>query len=159
MGRIYSTQTSGVTLDEDRDLFEVLAATGKPVKIHGWALHQISDVGDAAEEVVRIEVVRGVGAVTSGSGGSSPSVHPLDDADTAVGATVEANNTARMAAGSGTLETLEQFGWNIRIPWVHFYTPELRPRVNPGDRWTLAALAAALADAVTFGSTIWFEEI
>lgn len=159
MGRIYMVQTNGITLDEDRDLFEVLAGADVPVRIHGWSLVQTSDVGDAAEEVVRLETVRGVGAVTSGSGGTSPTVHPLDDQDGAADTVVEANNTTRMAVGSGTLETLEQFGWNIRIPWVHFYTPELRPRVDPDDRWTLGILAAALADAVTFSSTLWFEEI
>lgn len=159
MGRIYMIQTNGITLDEDRDLIEILAGTGVPVRVHGWSLLQTTDVGDAAEEVVRLEAVRGVGSVTSGSGGTSPTIHPLDDQDGAADATVEANNTTRMAVGSGTLETLEQFGWNIRIPWVHFYTPELRPRVNPGDRWTLGILAAALADAVTFSSTFWLEEI
>ena len=158
MGRMYCVQTNGITLDEDRDLFEVLASTGKPIRIHGWHLEQITDVGDAAEEIIRVETVRGVGAVTSGSGGSTPTAHPIDDPDIS-GPTVEANNTTRMVVGSGTLETLEQFAWNIRVPWTHFYTPETRPRVVPGDRWTLAALAAAMADAVTFGSTLWFEEV
>lgn len=159
MGRMFVTQTNGVTLDEDRDLWEILAGTGVPVIVHGWVCLQTSDVGDAAEEIVRLEEVRGVGTVTSGSGGSSPTVHPIDDQDAAADATVEANNTTRMAVGTGTLETLAQYGWNTRIPLTHYYTPETRPRVNPGDRWTLGILATAMADAVTFSSTIWFEEI
>lgn len=158
MGVLYSTQTSAVTLAEARDFYEVLAATAKPVLIHGWFLYQISDVGDAAEEIVRLDVVRGVGTVTSGSGGTSPSVHPINDNHAAVAATIEANNTTRMVVGTGTLETLESYGWNVRIPWFHLFTPELRPRVNPGDRWTLA-LPTAPTDALTFGSTLWLEEI
>ena len=158
MGRIYSAQVSGVSVTALQDFFEVLAATGKPVLIHGWSLFQTSDVGDAAEEVLRVETVRGAGAVTSGSGGTSPTIVQRDDADTAAGATVEANNTTRMATGSGSLEVLEQYGWNVRIPWVHYYTPEMRPRVVPGDRWTLALPAAPL-DGLTVGATIWFEEV
>jgi hypothetical protein len=159
MGRIYQIPVATITLDEDRDIIEILAATAKPVKVHGWHLFQTTDVGDAAEEVVQLEEVRGIGTVTSGSGGSSPTAAPLDDNDAALGATIEANNTTRLAVGTGTLETLGRFGWNIRIPWTHWYTPELRPRVNPGDRWTLGILAAALADAVTFGSHWWIEEL
>lgn len=159
MGRMYVVQTSGVTLDEDRDAYEVLAGTGKPIVIHGWVLEQITDVTDTEEEIVRVECVRGVGAVTSGSGGSSPTVHPISDPNTSFGGTVEANNTTRMVVGSGTLETMEQHAWNVRIPWVHYYTPETRPYIVPGDRWTLAVYGAAMADAVTFGSTLWLEEL
>lgn len=157
MPRRFSAQVNGVTVSALQDLFEILAATGKPLTILGWSLLQTSDLGDAAEEILRVEVVRGVGSVTSGSGGSTPSMHPVDDLDAAASATVEANNTTRMVVGSGTLETLEQYGWNVRIPWVHYYIPELRPRVRSGDRWTLA-LPAAPSDALTFSATLYWEE-
>lgn len=158
MGRMYQTMTAAVAVTTAIDIWEILAATAKPIRIHGWTLSQTTDVGDAAEEVLRINEVRGVGTVTSGSGGSSPTVHPLDDNDAACGATVEANNTTRMAAGTGTLETLSERGWNIRIPLEVIYTPEMRPRVNPGDRWTLGIVAAP-ADSVTISTSITFEEI
>lgn len=158
MGRMYQTMTAAVAVTTAIDVWEILAATAKPIRIHGWTLSQTTDVGDAAEEVLRINEVRGVGTVTSGSGGSSPTVHPLDDNDAAVGATVEANNTTRMAVGTGTLETLSERGWNIRIPMEVIYTPEMRPRVNPGDRWTLGIVAAP-ADSVTISTSITFEEI
>lgn len=157
MGRMYTTQTNGVTYNEARDFWEILAATAKPVYIHEWEIFQTSDVGDTQEEIIRIEEIRGVGSVTSGSGGSSPTVHPIDDNSAPVGATVEANNTTRMAVGTGTLETLGQYGWNVRIPLTKTYTPETRPRVNPGDRWTLGS--GAPADALTLSTRIVFEEV
>lgn len=157
MSRMYSVQTSAVTLAEARDVWEVLAAAVKPVIIHGWSIFQTSDVKDAEEEILRLTATRGVGSVTSGSGGAAGTIHPLDDADAAAGATVETNNTTQMLVGTGTLEILEQFAWNIRIPWVHYYTPETRPLVKPSDRWVLGITAPA--DAVTFGSTLWFEEL
>ena len=158
MGRIYQTMTAAVATTTAIDLWEILAATAKPVRVHSWSIFQTTDVGDAAEEVIRINEVRGVGTVTSGSGGTSPTIHPLDDHDAAVAATVEANNTTRMAAGTGTLETLSERGWNIRIPMEVIYTPETRPRVNPGDRWTLGIVAAP-ADSITISTSITFEEI
>lgn len=158
MGRIYQTMTAAVAVTTAIDLWEILAATAKPVRIHAWGICQTTDLGDAQEEVLRINEVRGVSTVTSGSGGSSPTVHPLDDNDAACGATVEANNTTRMAVGTGTLETLTERGWNIRIPLEVIYTPETRPRVNPGDRWTLGIVAAP-ADSVTISTFITFEEL
>lgn len=119
---------------------------------------QTSDVGDAAEEILRLEIVRGVGTVTSGSGGSTPTAQAREDGDTAFGGTVEANNTTRMATGTGTLETLEQYGWNIRMPMEKIYTPECRPVISPSNRWTLA-LPAAPADSITVSGNITFEEI
>jgi hypothetical protein len=156
--RLYTVQVNGVTVSAAQDLFEVLAPTDAVVVIHDWAVFQTSDVGDAAEEILRLETVRGVGSVTSGSGGTTPTAQPLQDGDTAFGGTIEANNTTRMAVGTGTLETLEERGWNIRVPYDRVYTPETRPVISPGNRWTLS-LPAAPADAITMGATLTLEEI
>lgn len=158
MGRMYTAQFSAVAVTVAQDLFEILAATGKTVVVHEWAVFQTSDVGDAAEEIRRLECVRGVGSVTSGSGGSTPTAQPVCDSDAAAGATVEANNTTRMAAGTGSLETLEQRGWNVRVPYERVYTPETRPVVTPGNRWTVA-LAQAPADSLDVSGMVTFEEI
>jgi hypothetical protein len=63
-----------------------------------------------------------------------------------------------MAVGTGTLETLEQRGWNVRIPFVRIYTPETRPIITPGNRWTLA-IAGAPTDSITLSAMVTFEEI
>ena len=158
MGRKYTAQVSAVAVTAAQDIFEILAPADAILVVHAWAVHQTSDTGDSAEEILRLETVRGVGSVTSGSGGSTPTAQPVEDGDTATGATVEANNTTRMAAGSGSLETLEQHGWNIRQDLHHLYPPELRPVVSPGNRWTLS-LPSAPADSLTLGATVWFEEL
>src|SRR5688500_17965032 len=128
MARQYTAQFNGVAVTALQDLFEVLCSTTKVTRILGWHLMQTLDVGDAAEEIVRIECVRGVGTVTTGSGGTTPTPQPVIDGDTAFTGTVKANNTTRMVVGTGTLEVLEQYGWNVRIPWTHFFTPELCPQ-------------------------------
>lgn len=157
MGRMYTTFFSAVAVTAQQDLFEILAATGKQITIHGWHLSQSSEVGDAQEEGLSVLCKRGAGAVTSGSGGSTHTPAPRDVDDTASGATVEINNTAKMAAGSGTITTLEAWNWNVRVPMSRIYTPETRPKIKPGDRWTLE-LATTPADSITMSGLVEFEE-
>lgn len=157
MGRMYRAQVSAVAVTAAQDIFEIVAPSDVLVIVHGWEVFQTSDVGDAAEELLRLQTTRGVGA-TSGSGGSSPTVQPIDNGDAAVSATVEANNTTQMTAGGGSLEVLEQYGWNVRMPREKLYAPEERPIITPGERWTLA-LPAAPADSLTLTAMVTFEEI
>lgn len=154
MGRMYTAAFTSVTVSAAQDLFELLAATGKRIRVHAWMLTQSSEVGDAAEEMLELLVKRGVGS-TSGSGGSSPTPAPQNVDDAAAGATVETNNTTKMT--SGTITTLEAHAWNIRAPFMMIYTPEMRPHVKPGDRLTIE-LVGAPADAVELSGTIWFDE-
>lgn len=159
MGRRYSAIFSAVAVTAAQDLFEVLSATDSVTRVLGFRILQTTDVKDAEEEILRLETVRGIGSVTSGSGGgSNPTAQPAEDGDAAFGGTIEINNTTRMVAGSGTLETLEIPGWNVRIPLDFYFTPETAPVISPGNRWTLA-LPAAPADSLTMSGTIFLEEI
>lgn len=158
MGRRYTAVFDAVAVTAVQDFFEILAPTDAIVVVHGFNLFQTTDLGDAQEEVLRLYTQRGVGSVTSGTGGTTPTAQPIEDGDAAFGGTVEANNTTQMVVGTGTLETLERMGWNIRVPFDKIYTPETRPVVSPGNRFVLG-LAAAPADSVTVTGTIVFEEI
>lgn len=158
MGRMYTAPFKAVGVTAQQDFFEVLAATGKHLIIHGFLVAQTSDVGDAAEEMLQITVNRGVGSVTSGSGGSTVTPQPVQDADSAAGATVEINNTTKLAAGSGSIEELEVHVMNIRSPYIFWYTPETRPQIAPGNRWTLE-LETTPADSLTMSGTVWIEEV
>lgn len=158
MGQMYHAEFSAIAVSVLQDIFEVLAATDNCIIIHGFEIFQTTDVGDAEEEILQLETVRGVGSVTSGSGGGTITAEPVEDGFAAAAATVERNNTTRMIAGSGVLDDLEQFGWNIRIPLEKIWTPETRPVITPGDRWTLA-LPAAPNDEITVSGKLTFEEI
>jgi hypothetical protein len=63
-----------------------------------------------------------------------------------------------MAAGSGSLEELEAYVWNIRVPLQQVYMPESRPVISPGNRWTLE-LESTPADSITISGTVLLEEI
>lgn len=140
------------------DFFEILAPASSGIMILGFDLYQTSDLGDAAEEILDMEWVRGDGTVTSGTGGSAVTPQPLDNGDGAAGATVEALNTTRMAVGTGTLDILKKFGWNIRAPMEKIFIPEQRLLISPNDRLTLS-LNTLPTDSLTIGGSISFVEI
>lgn len=158
------THTAGfkaVAITAAQDLFEVRAPTAGIFIVHGFSLYQTTDLADAAEEILRLTTNRGNGSVTSGSGGSSATAHVKQRGAQALasGGAVEVNNTTVLAAGSGTLlNDIEHFGWNIRIPMMHWWTPESRPIILPTDYWTLE-LEAAPADSITASGTIYLEQI
>lgn len=161
MGRFYvaSIEDFDVTAaNTDQDMFEIQAPSTGIVVIHSWRLFQTSDVGDAAEEILEIETVRGDGTVTTGSGGITVTPQPLDNGDAAPSSTVKGENTTRMAVGTGTLDVLEKFGFNVRVPLEVIYTPELRPIITPSDRWTLS-IADTVVDTITVSASVLFEEI
>lgn len=158
MARRYTAVFEDITITAAQDLFEIAAPSTGIVKIIKWSVFQTTDVGDTEEEILEIETVRGDGTVTSGSGGAAVTPQPIDNGDGAAGSTVERNNTTRMVVGTGTLDLLEKYGFNVRMPIEMVYTPEEQPVVSPSDRWTLS-LNDAPADSITCSGMVVFEEI
>lgn len=158
MGRRYTAQVTAVAVTAQQDLFEIKAPTDAVVVIHDYELAQSTEVGDVQEEQLSIIEKRGIGAVTSGTGGTTPTPQPVEDGDTAFGGTVEANNTGKLAAGSGSIETLSAKTWNVRQPYTKVFTPETRPVISPGNTWCLE-LGTTPADSITMNLNITLEEV
>lgn len=158
MGRLYTAVFSSVAVTAQQDFLEITAASNCAVVLHDWELSQSTEVGDAMEEGLSLKVVRGVGTVTSGSGGTTPTAQPIEDGDAAFGGTVEVNNTTKMVVGTGTLEQLGSYNWNVRVPYQKIYTPETRPTISPSNRLTIE-LATTPADSITVSLTATFEAI
>ena len=154
MSGIYTAVFNNVAVTAIQDLFEIVAASDAVVLIHDIHLSQNTDVGDAAEEVLRIELTSG--HTTSGSAGSAPTAIPRNIGQAAFGGTVEVNNTTQ--ASAGTIVTHYVWNWNIRVGFDKIFTPETRPRIAPGTRMCLE-LPAAPADSVTMSGSITIEEI
>lgn len=154
MGRIYTAQFTDVAVSAIQDLFEIVAAADSIVVIHDLHLAQRSDVGDAAEEILSIQLTSGHSA--SGSGGSAVTPVPAQLQDSAFGGTCKANNTTQ--AATGTIVTHYSWMWNIRGPFDKVWTPETRPVIAPSRRCCVE-LPVAPADAITMSGTITFEEI
>lgn len=160
MARIYTVVHQGTITNAggDVDLLEVLPADDKPVKLRGFRLSQTSEVGDAAEEGLRISIMKLPATVTSGSGGSAPTPQPLDTADAAAGFTAETGNTT-VATTSGTAITLEEIGWNERNTPCDFWYPDAQycPKIKQGEGLVVRQQTTA-ADDYTGQFTFWLEE-
>ena len=154
MGRIYSVSFAAVAVTAVQDFFEINPPSTKSVIIHEARLSQVSDAGDAEDEMLQVSWIRG--NTTSGSGGTTPTAAPLDGGDTAYGGTVEVNNTT--VASAGTPVTLLSDCFNVRSGWIYVPTPECRIQLGGGVRLCLR-LGAAPADSLTMSGTCVFESI
>lgn len=153
MGFVYSVTDDAVAVTGAIDIIEGTVAADFPVWLHLLEVLQTTDLGDAAEEVIRIAVLKGV---TSGSGGTAATENPL---------TSSANPTAQNAVttfrttGSTGGTRLWAIGWNIRIPTVWAPLIEHRPRIDSSDDPYSFRLIAAPADSITCSAThVWEEE-
>lgn len=153
MGRIYSARIGGTAFTAAIDAFEVNCPADACLAIHELHLSQTTELGDAAEEQLLINIITGYS--TSGSGGSSPTAIPRSLGDAAFGGTVEVMNTTQ--ASTGTAVTHHTDAWNIRVPYQKIWTPETRIIVSPSAR--LVVTLPAPTDSVTLAGTIVFEEI
>ncbi len=154
MGRMYTATFGAVAVSAVQDVIELVAPADAIVKIHRITLGQTSDVGDAAEEILRLQLTSG--HTTSGSGGSSVTPAPKNLGDAAFGGTVERNNTTQ--AADGTIVEHYNWTWNIRGPFDMVFTPEEAPILSPSRRACLE-LPAQPADEITMSGAIVFEEI
>lgn len=161
MGRVYHVPFSAAAVSAAVDVFEVLAASGKPFTLTEVVISQSSDYGDAAAEGLSVLVKRASGAYTTGSGGSTVTPAKSLTQDAAAGPTAKILNTTQAVAGSGTLTTLRAEAFNAQFGYAY------RPRQNfPGtdERITFAAGEACVvsitapADAITLSGTLVFEE-
>ena len=142
----------------DSDWLEILPADDKVVMLRGIVVGQISEVGDAASEGVRISIIRMTATVTSGSGGSAVTPVGLDDLSPAAGFAAECNNTT-VATTSGSTTTIMELGWVIQNAPLEFWFPE--DKYAPKARQTQALLVrcqTTLADDATGQLTFFVEE-
>jgi hypothetical protein len=155
MGRVYSIQFENVAVTAAQDFFEVSPADDKPVKLLGLFLSQSSEIGDAQEEMMRIQVIRGY--TSSGSGGSAGTAVPVDRNAAAAGLACEVNNTT--VANTGTAVVIHSESFNERTGLAMWWTPETAPITSQGDTTIVVRLMAAPADSVTMNGTLYVEEL
>jgi len=152
MGYLYSAPMDALAVTTATDLFHITVTAESAVNIHMLELGQTTDLGDAAEEVLRIGVYR---AVTGGSGGTAATEVAYDNSrNPAVSAVVLMNNTS--ASTAGTL--IQIIPWNIRIPTQWIWTPEMRIRCDAAEDPLAFRLLSAPADSLTMSGTLVWEE-
>ena len=157
MGRMYSLALQATAYTTTVDLFDIAPADDKPVILHALYIGQTTELGDAAEEQIGIQIVRGLATV--GSGGSSATATPMNPSDTAAGATSRTGDTTIAVVGGGSTTHVHADTWNVRGPYQVVWTPETRPQCSQGQTRIVVRLAAAPADSITIAATLYFEEL
>lgn len=153
-GRVYTVEFEGVATTVATDLFELQPADDKPVSIFGLFVSQSSDLGDAAEEILRYRVIRG--HTSSGAGGTAPTPRPVNRSDAAAGFSAEVNNTG--AASGGSTVNLHSDAFNIRTG-LQLWLPEgAEWSASQADTTLVVRLMAAPADSLTMSGTLYVEE-
>lgn len=153
MGYLVTAPFDNLSFTTATDIFHLTLASNKGIQPVELTLGNYTDLGDAAEEVLRIGVYRGV---TGGSGGTALT-EVIGDANntSTIGTAVLANNTT--ASTGGTL--MEVIPWNIRIPLLWSPIPEARYGFHSGTSpIAFRLLAAPTPDAISISGTIKFIE-
>jgi len=151
MGRIFQGSVAAVAASAAQDVFEITAPATHIIDIREIRLGQYSDAGDAAAELVSVQIIRGY--TTSGSGGSTPTLYSLQGAGTPAG-TYEANNTTLAQTGGGKIALADSF--NVQAGWWYRPPADERIQIQPGER--VVVRITAPADAVTLNASLVVEE-
>jgi hypothetical protein len=152
--RVYTVEAEGVAVTAAVDVVELTPGDDKPVQVFGLFMGQSSDVGDAAEEILRYRVIRG--HTTGGSGGAAPTPRPLDRSGPAAGFAAETNNTT--VASLGTTHNLHSDTFNIRVGEKFWWPEGSEPEASQGDTTLLVRLMAAPIDSLTMSTTAYVRE-
>ena len=129
------------------DIFELGAASGKPLMLMGFEFGQTTEVGDAQEEQMALVLKRCTGSFTSGSGGGTSTFRPQQPNDAAAGATLETGNTTKAATGSGTIVDMLRLPWNVRASCLYVPIPEDRIVLDASTSLVLELLSTP-ADSI-----------
>ena len=133
-----------------RDVFELVPPSDEVAVLTGLAIGQTTDVGDAEDENLRLQII--LGYTTSGTGGSS--VTP--DGPFTYGGTMEALNTT--LATTGTPRILLEMPFNVRAGALWIPSEHAAIIVPPSVR-AVVRIPDAPADSITFSGELRFNAI
>lgn len=157
MGRMYTVQFNDVAVTVAVDFFDLAPAAESPIIIHAIFISQNTEVGDAAEEMLTVRVIRGFATV--GSGGAAATPVQANENDAGALFTARTNDTTIAVVGAGATEIFHSEAFNVRTGWVYIPTPEMRPICTLTKTRIVVQLKSAPADSVTFSGTCYVEEI
>ncbi len=139
-----------------QDLFEIVVGATVVAIIHEVHVSQETEFGDAAAEMLDIEMSRYTGTVTSGTGGSAGAVQCLGRRDITELSTVEINNfTTQMG---GTQEVIAPEAWHVAGGFHYVPLPESRLVISPTDGFAVR-LDIAPDDSLDLRGYMVFEEL
>lgn len=156
MSTLYSAVFSNVAVTAQQDLFAMVAPTSCLLVIRRVLITQTTEVGDAQEEGLSIQIRKN--NTTVGSGGSAGTFNPLEVQGPAFpsGGSVRLNDTTKQTGGTAIV--LHSEAWNVRGAFDYRPTPEELITLSPGIRCSIE-LATTPADSITMSGTIIVETL
>ncbi len=152
--QVFYSAFAAVAVTAAQDVFEIVAGSAADETIIRYIeIGQYTDFGDAAAEILSIQLIKGY--TTSGADGGTITPRPRQTGEAAALATVERNNTT--LAQSGTALVLYAGAFNVQAGWIWDRPPSDRIVLNAGER--LVVRISAPADSVTMNGTLIHEEI
>jgi hypothetical protein len=136
----------------DYDLWELDAATDKPIELVGVKIAVTSEIQEAQEEWIRIAIVRG--NTTTGNG-STATPAPVSAIDTAAGFTAKIIGST--PASAGTAVNLDMIPIQVRAGDQILY-PDGCSFWTSGATLMSVRLLAAVTDDLTLSGNIWVRE-
>lgn len=158
---IYTATFAAIGVAAAQDLFEIVAPSNSRVKINSIEIGQYTDFGDAAAEILSMQLIRGF--TTTGSGGAAVTPANISGitGSPSAGSTVARNNTTVAQDGTGLI--LLANSWNIQAPWVYQPRRDVDPtrdeRIILAPSQRLVLRVTAPADSLTTNGTLIFEEV
>lgn len=156
-GPIFTATFSAIAVSAAQDAFQLTAHATSRIEICEIFLGQYSDAGDAAAEMLSVQIVRG--HTTTGSGGAAVTPANFEPWSRAA-VTVAARNNTTIAA-DGTAVILHSEAFNVQGGWLYkpFFGADSneRPKAEAGQ--IIVVRITAPADAVTMNGTIKWREI
>lgn len=152
--RIYSTFFENVTVAAVQDLFSIKAGSANGVEIH-----EVDFSAGAVTVPAEIRIIMKVApaTVTVGTGGTAPTISPIDSGDTkAATAAVRANDITTQMTSGGTIKSLAAWQWQVLNPFQYLPAPEDREVIQAAEGLSFV-VAATPASTVISGTIKWRE--
>ena len=149
---IYTATFAALAVSAAQDVWEILAPASTPVALREIRIGQYTDFGDAAAELISIQIIRGY--TTTGSGGAAVTPVNLAPWSLTSGSTVARNNTTLAQDDTGAVLLADTF--NVASGW--WYRPPQQEFILLAAATRLVVRITAPADSITMNSTIVFEE-
>jgi hypothetical protein len=144
-GRIYTVRVTPTAVSAALDFLEIAPATQKPVVIHKVVISPtVSETNQQVQVTCR--------TLTSGSGGSSPSINKKNESDASAGFTAEAFNTTR-ATTSGTAAYHADEGFPSQGGFEYLPDVSERPIIKNGEGF-IVGIEESMSGAVVGGYAV-----
>lgn len=151
--QVYTATFAAVGITAAQDVFELTCSANNRARIRAVYLNQYSDFGDAAAEILSVQIIRGY-TVSGSVGGTPPTPTPIVSGGPAAASAVEINNTT--VANTGSAVVLVADAWNIAAGWA--YTPPPAEQITVAASERIVVRITAPADSLTTNGTLIWEE-